>query len=230
MDQMGIDSFAQMTKEANAVATGPDYEYVRCIADAILVADGRKPEQWDVKVFADESPNAFALPGRKIGVHTGMIKLAENASQLAAVMGHEIGHVDAKHGAERVSLSMTSQLAQQVTAVAMNGHEYQNEALAAIGMGAQFGLILPYSRTHESEADTIGLYLMAKAGFNPSEAVQLWKRMKEASGGQAPPEFMSTHPSNDTRIGALSRELAQAGPVYEKAKSSGVIPKCKKPR
>lgn len=88
MDQMGIDSFAQMTKEANAVATGPDYEYVRCIADAILVADGRKPEQWDVKVFADESPNAFALPGRKIGVHTGMINLAENASQLAAVMGH----------------------------------------------------------------------------------------------------------------------------------------------
>lgn len=125
---------------------------------------------------------------------------------------------------------MTSQLAQQVTAVAMNGHEYQNEALAAIGMGAQFGLILPYSRTHESEADTIGLYLMAKAGFNPSEAVQLWKRMKEASGGQAPPEFMSTHPSNDTRISALSRELARAGPIYEKAKSSGVIPKCKKPR
>jgi predicted Zn-dependent protease len=230
MDQMGIDSFAQLASEGSAVSSGLEYDYVRCIADAILLADGRRPSEWEVKVFKDDSANAFALPGRKIGVHTGMIKLAANPSQLAAVMGHEIGHVDAKHGAERVSLSMTSQLAQQVGAIAMNGSQYQNEALAAIGIGAQFGVLLPYSRTHESEADTIGLYLMAKAGFNPSEAVELWKRMKQASGGQAPPEFMSTHPSNDTRINALTRDLVQAGPVYEKAKSSGVLPKCKKPQ
>jgi predicted Zn-dependent protease len=229
MDQMGAESFQAMSKEQQAISSGPEFDYVRCIADAILKADGRDPKSWEVKVFADESPNAFALPGKKIGVHTGMIKLAKNADQLAAVMGHEVGHVDARHGAERVSLAMTSQLAQQATTVLLDGHEYQSTALAALGLGAQFGVLLPYSRTHESEADTIGLYLMAKAGFDPAQAVELWKEMKKASGGKAPPEFMSTHPSNETRINELTKELAHANGVYAAAQKEGRSPSCKRP-
>ena len=229
MNKMGADSFLAMSKEQKAISSGESYTYVRCIADAILIADNRDPKEWEVKVFDDASPNAFALPGKKIGVHTGMIKLAENPSQLAAVMGHEIGHVDARHGAERVSLSMTSQLAQQATTVLLDGHEYQSTALAALGLGAQFGVLLPYSRTHESEADTIGLYLMAKAGFDPAQAVELWKQMKKASGGKAPPEFMSTHPSNETRIQALTRELSQASNVYQASLTKGTAPNCRRP-
>lgn len=229
MNQMGADSFLAMSKEQKAIASGASYAYVRCIADAILIADSRDPKEWEVKVFDDASPNAFALPGKKIGVHTGMIKLAQNPSQLAAVMGHEVGHVDARHGAERVSLSMTSQLAQQATTVLLDGHEYQSTALSALGLGAQFGVLLPYSRTHESEADTIGLYLMAKAGFDPAQAVELWKEMKKASGGSAPPEFMSTHPSNATRIQELTRELPQANSVYQASLEKGRAPNCRRP-
>lgn len=229
MNKMGADSFQAMSAEQKAISSGASFDYVRCIADAILVADSRDPKAWEVKVFDDDSPNAFALPGKKIGVHTGMIKLAQNPSQLAAVMGHEIGHVDARHGAERVSLSMTSQLAQQATTVLLDGHEYQSTALAALGLGAQFGVLLPYSRTHESEADTIGLYLMAKAGFDPAQAVELWKEMKKASGGNAPPEFMSTHPSNDTRIQELTRELAQANAVYQSSLETSGASNCRRP-
>lgn len=229
MDKMGADSFQAMSTEQKAISAGPAFDYVRCIADAILVADGRDPKEWEVRVFEDGSPNAFALPGKKIGVHTGMIQLAKNPDQLAAVMGHEVGHVDARHGAERVSLSMTSQLAQQATTVLLDGHEYQSTALAALGLGAQFGVLLPYSRTHESEADTIGLYLMAKAGFDPAQAVELWQEMKKASGGKAPPEFMSTHPSNETRIQELNNELGRAQAVFASARSEGRVPNCRRP-
>lgn len=229
MNQMGAASFQAMSQEQKAISSGPEFDYVRCIADAILSADGRDPLAWEVKVFADDSPNAFALPGKKIGVHTGMIKLSKNADQLAAVMGHEIGHVDARHGAERVSLSMTSQLAQQATTILLEGQEYQSTALAALGLGAQYGVLLPYSRTHESEADTIGLYLMAKAGFDPAQAIELWREMKKASGGSAPPEFMSTHPSNETRIKELTEELAHANGVYLSALKEGKAPGCRRP-
>lgn len=229
MSQMGADAFAKMSSDSKAITSGPSFEFVRCLADAILIADGRKPSDWEVKVFEDDSPNAFALPGRKIGVHTGMIKLVDNPAQLAAVMGHEIGHVDARHGAERASLSMASQVAQQATSVVLAGTEYQSTALAALGLGAQFGLILPYSRTHETEADIIGLYLMAKAGFDPRQSVELWKKMKASSGGNAPPEFMSTHPSNDSRIASLSEEMNQVIGVYQKALDSGRKPACRKP-
>jgi predicted Zn-dependent protease len=229
MAQMGADAFAKMSSDSKASSSGEAYEYVRCLADAILVADGRDPSNWEVRVFNDQSANAFALPGKKIGVHQGMIELAENPAQLAAVMGHEIGHVDARHGAERASLSMASQVAQQATAIVLEGNEYQATAIAALGLGAQFGVLLPYSRTHETEADIIGIYLMAKAGFDPAQSVELWKRMKAKSGGKAPPEFMSTHPSNDSRITALSKELELVQGVYQKALSQGRSPKCRKP-
>ena len=229
MNKLGAASFAQMKEKTPPTTETKLVEYVECLSEPLLVAAGEKPSDWEVQVFKDNSPNAFALPGRKIGVHTGMIELASTPDQLAAVIGHEIGHVQAKHGAERVSLSMASQTVQQVAAIAVEGTEYGTATMAAIGLGAQFGVLLPYSRTHESEADYIGLKIMARAGFQPQEAVSLWQNMGKA-GGQKPPEFMSTHPSDKTRIRELSASMAEANALYQEALAAGRAPNCIKPK
>lgn len=229
MNKLGAASFAQMKEKTPPSTNAEVVTYVECLSKPLLIAAGENPGNWEVQVFQDSSPNAFALPGRKIGVHTGMIELASTPDQLAAVIGHEIGHVQAKHGAERVSLSMASQTVQQVAAIAVEGTEYGSATMAAIGLGAQFGVLLPYSRTHESEADYIGLKIMAKAGFQPQEAVSLWQNMGKA-GGQKPPEFMSTHPSDKTRIRELSASMAEANALYQQALAAGRTPNCIKPR
>lgn len=225
MNQMGAASFAEMKKGKPPVSDEQLREYVMCISTPLLLAAGERPIHWEVQVFEDDTPNAFALPGRKIGIHTGMIKLAANSAQLAAVIGHEIGHVQARHGSERVSLAMTNQAVQQAAAVAMSGNEYGAATMAALGLGAQFGVLLPYSRTHESEADTIGLKMMAKAGFDPQQAVALWQIMA-GSGTKKPPEFMSTHPSDQTRISQLNQQMKQAKELYAKNLHR---PECQKP-
>ena len=229
MDKMGVASFADLKAKSKPSTNKAAINYIHCISTPLLKAANENPAAWEIQVFNDDTLNAFALPGGKIGVHTGMIKAADNAEQLAAVIGHEIGHVQARHGAERVSLNMASQTVQQVAAVAVDGTEYQGAAMAAIGVGAQYGMILPYSRTHESEADFIGLQIMARAGFDPQQSVELWRNMAKAGGGK-PPEFMSTHPSDSTRIKELSREMAKANSLYQQAKASGLHPQCKKPR
>lgn len=228
MSQLGAASFAQMLEKSPPSQDKALIDYVQCLSKPLLLAASENPADWEVKVFKDNSPNAFALPGRKIGVHLGMIKLAATPEQLAAVIGHEIGHVQAKHGAERVSLGMASKTAQQVAAIAVNGTEYGPAAIAALGLGAQYGVILPYSRTHESEADYIGLKIMAKAGFEPQEAVSLWQNMGKL-GGKKPPEFMSTHPASSTRIKALSANMNEAKILFEQARQAGKRPSCRKP-
>ncbi len=209
MSQLGAASFSQMKSSNPPIEDSKLTIYVECLSRPLLLAAGENPSEWEVKVFKDATPNAFALPGKKIGVHTGMIGLTSNSGQLAAVIGHEIAHVQAKHGAERVSLNMASQAVQQATAIAVNGKEYSSAAMAAVGLGAQYGVILPYSRTHESEADFIGLKIMAKAGFDPEQAVSLWQTMGK-SGGSKPPEFLSTHPASSTRIKQLSAAMLEA--------------------
>lgn len=228
MDKMGAASFIDLKSKNKPSTDKVAVAYVQCISRPLLIAANENPNAWEIQVFNDNSPNAFALPGRKIGVHTGMIQLAQNAEQLAAVIGHEIGHVQAKHGAERVSLNMASQTAQQVTAIAVDGTEYEAAAIAAIGIGAQYGVVLPYSRTHESEADFMGLKIMAKAGFNPQQSVALWRTMAKAGGAKSP-EFMSTHPSNNSRIENLSKQMAEANVLYQQAKAKGLHPQCHKP-
>lgn len=225
MNDMGAASFSQMQQQTPPSSDAKAVSYVQCISDALLVAAGEKPSKWEVKVFNDDTPNAFALPGNKIGVHTGMIKLAQTPDQLAAVIGHEIGHVQARHGAERVSMNAVTQTGQQLGAAILQGSETGQLTMAALGLGAQFGVLLPYSRKHESEADFIGLQLMAKAGFEPQESVKLWQVMAQYAGGQAPPEFMSTHPSDKTRIKELSDAMPKAMALYR----PNLRPSCKKP-
>lgn len=217
MDQMGNQAFNELKAKQPIESDSAMNSYVKCVADAITAVLPEK-RSWEVVVFKDNSPNAFALPGGKIGVHTGMLPVAKTASQLGAVLGHEVGHVLAGHSKERVSEQVVTQGGIELLGgiLASKDDPRKGVLLGALGLGAQFGIALPHSRTQESEADVIGLDLMAKAGFDPHESVSLWKNMEEAEGGQ-PPEFLSTHPSHGTRIGNLQAHMPEALATYKKA-------------
>ncbi|WP_421853756.1 M48 family metalloprotease [Marinomonas sp.] len=163
----------------------------------------------------DEQVNAFALPGYKVGVYTGLLKVADNQSQLAAVVGHELAHVIARHGNERVSTQLATSQALAL-GYQLSGEESPEKVaiFQALGLGAQIGIILPFSRTHESEADLLGQEYMAKAGFDPRESVQLWRNMS-ANGGSKTPELLSTHPANSTRIEGLQNAMPPNLATYE---------------
>jgi metalloendopeptidase OMA1, mitochondrial len=162
--------------------------------------------EWDVNVIQSEQANAFCLPGGKMAVYTGLIPVAQNADAVAVVMGHEIAHALLRHGAQRMSQQKLGQLGQM--AGAMSGMDPQSQQMMQAAMG--YGFMLPYARKHETQADAVGLMLAAAACFNPEESVPLWERMSAASGGRAPAEFSSTHPSPETRIRDLQALMPQA--------------------
>lgn len=230
MTQMGLTAYEQIKQETPIAKDSATNRYVNCVAKALIKEASPRSgarSNWEVTVFKDDAANAFALPGGKIGVNTGLLKLAKNQDQLAAVIGHEIGHVEAQHANARVSAAMATSLglqtAQVVAGVATP--EYQ-QLVGLLGVGAQYGILMPYNRGQESEADYLGLELMAKAGFDPRESVQLWRNMAKASPG-APPEFLSTHPASSTRIRQLEADMAAVMPLYENARRQGRIPNCK---
>lgn len=161
---------------------------------------------WDVNVIQSDQANAFCLPGGKMAVYTGLIPVAQNADAVAVVMGHEIAHALLRHGAQRMSQQKLGQLGQM--AGAMSGMDPQSQQMMQAAMG--YGFMLPYARKHETQADAVGLMLAAAACFNPEESVPLWERMSAASGGRAPAEFSSTHPSPETRIRDLQALMPQA--------------------
>ena len=237
MDAMGVQAFQQMKSSQPIERDSALNAYVRCVAEPIAAVSGSKltPKQWEVVVFKDQTANAFALPGGKIGVHTGLLRVAKTDGELAAVLGHEVGHVLAGHGNERVSESLVVNLGLAGTVAILSGGQKKNDdrfglLMAALGVGAQFGILLPHSRDQESEADIIGLNLMAKAGFDPRESVALWKNMIADSGGRAPPEFLSTHPASESRIENLEAKIPKVMPDFERLKASGTIPHCQRPR
>lgn len=225
LNEMGLQAFDNLKTEKPQSKNTQYNQFVICIAEAITHETGG---DWEVVVFEDDSLNAFALPGNKIGVHTGLVKLVDNQDQLAAVIGHEVGHVLARHSNER--MSQKAALDQSVALVSAVGNPTSTLgqlAVSSLGIGAQYGIILPFSRTHESEADIIGLDLMAKAGFNPRQSINLWEKMDQASKGE-PAEFMSTHPSHSTRINELSAHMPEALQLYQQAQSIGKKPRCSK--
>jgi predicted Zn-dependent protease len=236
MNELGVAAFTDLKKEGKVAREPATTDYVRCVSDAILAVvpnGGAAPKdgKWEVLVFDDETPNAFALPGGKIGVHTGMLTVATSAGQLAAVLGHEVGHVLLRHGNERLSQSAVAQSAMEAGSVAMNQMqpEYRNVVVGSLGVGVQYGVLLPFSRKHENEADVVGQRFMAEAGFNPAEAVSLWQKMAELSKGKEPPQWMSTHPANSTRIDNLKSNLPKARDLYRAARSAGKKPGCVPP-
>jgi len=230
INSMGEQSFEQIKQDTPESKNENMRAYVQCIANAIIpqLDEDNNPAMWEVRVFADEQANAFALPGNKIGVYEGLFKYAVNQHQVAAVMGHELAHVIAQHGNERVSDQLAAQAGLTIAAIALgtSATSDDNKALilAGLGLGVQYGVILPFSRTHESEADLIGVELMAESGFDPRESVKLWENMAKA-GGQAP-EFLSTHPSSSTRIKDLNARMPRALDAYSKAQATNKKPNC----
>lgn len=230
MSEMGAASFVDM-KKSQAINTDKNTNaYVNCIAKQVVAVLPSKyaAQNWEVVVFEDDSANAFALPGGYIGVHTGLLKIATNQDQLATVLGHEVGHVIAEHSNERVSQSSMLEQGMQLgsAALEMGDVQYRSQIMQGLGLGAQYGVVLPFSRTHESEADEIGLDLMAQAGFDPQESVTLWENMSQAGSG-ATPEFLSTHPAPANRIKNLQAQMSKALGEQSTAKSQGKNPQCK---
>lgn len=231
VDGMGLQSFSDLKANSKINKDRKINQYVQCVANQIIKATPSKYQlnAWEVVVFEDDQVNAFALPGGKIGVYTGLLLVAENQHQLAAVLGHEVGHVMAEHANERLSSSTAVEGIMNVADVALTAMNtrYKTEISGALGLGAQLGVMLPYSRAHESEADTIGLDLMARAGFNPAESVKLWENMaKNGSGGT--PQLLSTHPTPENRIKALQGQLPKVQGVYQYAKQQGQTVNCSK--
>ena len=230
MNAMGIQAFAQMKEQVPVQADRAINSYVRCVAGLVASQASIKGMQWEVVVFDDDSANAFALPGGKIGVHTGILKVATTPDQLAAIIGHEVSHVLLRHGNERASQTLLTQGLLSVADIGTSKMDprARNAIVGGLGMGAQMGVLLPFSRKHESESDYWGQRLMAKAGFNPNASVVLWQNMARL-GGERPPEFMSTHPASETRIAALTDSLEETMPIFEVARAEGYNPTCKAP-
>lgn len=175
--------------------------------------------KWEYNLVDDKTVNAWCMPGGKIVVYTGILPIAKGEAGLAAIMGHEVSHALANHGQQRMSAAYVQQGVALAGNIAIKDEQSRNAFNQYYGIGSQVGLMLPFSRSHETEADMIGLYLMAIAGYNPEEAAELWKRMSAQSNGQAPPEMLSTHPSNESRIANLT---ALAPKAREEAAKFGV--------
>lgn len=226
MARMGATAFDQVKASGKLSTDAAQLRYVRCVADALIVqlpAAWRQPP-WEVVVLADDSANAFALPGGKVGVHAGLLKLAADQDQLAAVIGHELAHVVSRHAAERVSQQFAAEAALQAVNSATGGQRQQ--LMGLLGVGAQAGVLLPFSRQHESEADVLGQRYMAAAGFDPRAAAALWRNMA-AQPGNRPPAFLSTHPDPARRIAGLEAAAPALVPVYEEARAAGRRPACR---
>ena len=219
-------SFAQYDKflTENKVVTGTeDAEMITRVGQRIAAASKQwldangykgylKDYKWEYNLVNDKTVNAWAMPGGKIVFYTGILPIAQSETGVAAIMGHEVAHALANHGQQRMSTGMLQQIGALGVAVATSKETAANQQMwmQAYGVSSKVGVMLPFSRAHETEADKIGLKLMAIAGYNPDEASELWQRMKANSGGKAPPEFLSTHPSNDTRIANLSKWSSDA--------------------
>lgn len=223
----GARIFADLKRSQPAVMDPAINRYVHCVTENIINALPEPRGDWEVVVFQNPSPNAFALPGNKIGVNSGLLRVARTQDQLAAVIAHEVGHMLADHANER----LTQQLAVRgglaiVDLFSDDPADWKYQVLRkALGIGAQVGILLPFSRTHEKEADAVGLELMARAGFDPRASLELWENMAAASREQ-PVEFLSTHPSHETRSEELEERMGPALEIYDTARSQGLRPLC----
>lgn len=233
MEAQAARAFAQMKADIPLVTDRPTIDYIACVANAVVDALEMPYSElnWEMAIFDEDAVNAFAMPGGKIGVFKGLLKAAQNQDQLAAVIGHEIAHVTARHSAERASRAVTTGVGIQVAAVLLGGGHggATYTAYEALNAGAALGIMLPFNRGQESEADVVGLEYMARAGFDPREAVPLWQNMSSANEGQSPPEFLSTHPSSDTRIDQLVGQFGKTLALYNEAQAAGRRPNCTAP-
>jgi predicted Zn-dependent protease len=215
---MGIQAYEEILAESNLSNDRLEVERIRTIGTRIAAVTGKDDYEWEFNLIeADSVANAFCLPGGKVAVYTGITELASTDAELATVMAHEIAHAVARHGAERMTQMLMVQLGGIALEEALDTDSEKTLELArvAYGIGTALAYILPYSRTHESEADYLGLIYMAKAGYDPRASVDFWIKMQQTYGGQEPPEFLSTHPNSGTRITDLRKWMPEALGYYE---------------
>ncbi len=214
---MGLQSYQEVLKKSK-ISTDPAMnDLVRRVGTRIAAATGRSNYQWDFKVIEEQQANAFCLPGGKVAVYTGILPITKDEAGLAVVLGHEVSHAIARHGAERVSQNLLVEvgLAGTMAALSKGDPKTVQNVGALLGAGASVGLLLPWGRAQESEADHLGLIYMAKAGYDPHVARDLWLRMAEASKGSGrPPEFLSTHPAEATRVKQIEGWIPEAMQYY----------------
>lgn len=228
--QMGQQEFAKM-KATQKMSTDPRQQAaVACVVNALraVLPAPYSSQDWEARVFVDDTPNAFALPGGKVGVNTGMFKVAQSQDELAAVLGHEMGHIVARHTNERVSRQLVAQTGVQLLGAIASHHASAATTrglINAAGGGAQLFFLLPNSRTQEAEADVLGQRYMAQAGFDPARAVTLWQHMESVSQSR-PPQFLSTHPNPTNRLHDLSARAPALQPVADAARRAGRNPRC----
>lgn len=230
LNQMGAQAFTEAKSKGPVSTDAKQNAYVRCVVTALVKQLPAQAQNvaWETAVFTNKEPNAFALPGGKVGVNTGIFAVARNQDQFAAVVAHEIGHVIEKHHDERITRQMGAQAGLGIAGAVLGSRYGQGAANATNQLGgaaAQGLFLLPGSRTQESEADVVGQRLMAQAGFDPQQAVDLWKNMIAASGGRQP-QWLSTHPDPQARIQELSKRATSLVPVYQQARAEGRVPKC----
>jgi predicted Zn-dependent protease len=221
--QLGLSEFDKLKQSKPASKDAAANAMLQRVGQRIAAVAKLPDAQWEFVLFDDaKTPNAFCLPGGKVGVYTGILPITKDEAGLATVVGHEVAHAVARHGAERVSQGLLFQLGGQALDVAMkeNSDAARKIALGAYGLGGQVGVLLPYSRKQESEADHIGLLYMARAGYDPRQSVDFWKRFaayKDQHGGGGQMEFLSTHPLDETRIRQLEQLMPQAVAEYQAA-------------
>ncbi len=213
--QLGLAAYQDILAKSRISRDREMNRRVRDVGRRIAAVSPHPEYDWEFNVIEDESPNAFALPGGKVGVHTGLFKVARNDDQLAAVMAHEVGHAIARHGSERISQQI---LLQTGLSVLSSSGAVAGQYVQLAAQAATLGVILPFGRDQESEADHIGLLYMAQAGYDPRAAIDLWRNFDSFGGGR-PPEFLSTHPSPGTRIQRLDALMPEALAIYRQAKS-----------
>jgi predicted Zn-dependent protease len=217
--QLGMQSYQEILQKAKLVESGELVTQIRKIGERIAAVANLPTADWEFNLIHSNQLNAFALPGGKVAVYSGIVPVAKNVNGMAVIMGHEVGHVIARHGAERLAYEKLKNLGMLAVTVSVSDMDFKTQAvvMGALGLGSYYGMTLPFSRLHESEADYIGLLLMSRACFDPNEAAKFWQRMAKASGSDnQPAEFTSTHPSHDTRIQQLKQWVPEA--LKEQAK------------
>jgi len=232
---LGLEAYKQVLSQSQVVNDGPEVAQIKQIAQRLIAvapkveadlaaAKGLKPTidwssfNWEVSVLQSDEVNAFCLPGGKIAVYTGLIPVAQNADAIAIVLGHEITHALLRHGAERMAQQHLAQIGTMATGMAAGNMDpqQQREVMGALGVVGQYGVLLPFSRKDETEADEIGLMLAAAACYDPQAAIPLWQRMQQQGGSGKPPEFMSDHPNDAHRIERLQALMPQAMAIHDK--------------
>lgn len=230
LNQLGAQAFAQLKTQKQQSNDARLTNTMRCVVSAVTrELPAAWQGGWESALFVDANPNAFALPGGKVGLYTGIFTVARNQDQLAGVIAHEIGHVVSRHHDERITRQAGASTGLQILGAVLGSRYGQGAANAAVQGGsvlAQTGFLLPGSRAQESEADVVGQKLMAQAGFDPRQAVDLWQNMIAASSGSRQPQWLSTHPDPQARIRELQQRAAALVPVYEQARASGRRPNC----